>query len=128
MSDYWQPTGTDWSQTMTPAVDYTNLPSLNLGGASALSASTQPAQSSFDWIKGIQAIGGLAQDIGKGIYLAKGYQPGPYMGAGGFSGETDRASQEADIEEFISELLGKAMKKKEEDFKVSPLYGSQSVV
>lgn len=128
MSDYWQPTGTDWSQTMTPATDYTNLPSLNLGGASALSSSTQPAQSSFDWIKGIQAIGGLAQDIGKGIYLAKGYQPGPYMGAGGFSGETDRATQEADIEEFISELLGKAMQKKEEGFDLKPLYGSQSVV
>lgn len=128
MSDYWQPTGTDWSQTMTPAVDYTNLPSLNLGGASALSASTQPSQSSFDWIKGIQAIGGLAQDIGKGIYMAKGYQPAPYMGTGGFSGETDRSTQEADIEDLISELLDKAMKKKEEDIELSPLYGSQSVV
>lgn len=94
----------------------------------SISASTQPTQSSFDWIKGIEAIGGLAQDIGKGIYLAKGYQPGPYMGAGGFSGETDRASQETDIEEFISELLEKAMKKKEEDIKIRPLYGSQSVV
>jgi hypothetical protein len=129
MSDYWQPTGTDWSQTMTPAVDYSNIPSVNLGGINALSAATQPTQSSsFDWINGIKAIGGLAQDIGRGIYLAKGYQPGPFMGSGGFSGEMDRQTQESDIEDFIAELLNKAKEKRDQGFELTPLTGSKTVV
>ena len=129
MSDYWQPTGMDWNQTMTPAVDYSNIPSVNLEGVNALSAATQPPQSSsFDWISGIKAIGGLAQDIGKGIYLAKGYQPGPFMDSSGFSGETDRQTQESDIEDFIADLLNKAKEKRDQSFEITPLRGSQSVV
>lgn len=128
MSDYWQPTGMDWGQTMTPATDYSNIPSVNLGGINALSAATQPPQSSFDWISGIKAIGGLAQDIGKGIYLAKGYQPGPFMGSGGFSGEEDRQTQESDIEDFIAELLNKAKEKRDQGFELTPLQGSKTVV
>jgi len=129
MSDYWQPTGTDWSQPMTPAVDYSNIPSTNLGGISALSTSTQPSQSSsFDWINGIKAIGGLAQDIGKGIYLAKGYQPGPYMGSSGFGTEAEREGDGFSLQEVKELLYEIAKQKRDDNFELSPLRGSQSVV
>jgi len=128
MSDYWQPTGMDWNQTMTPAVDYSNIPSVNLEGVNALSTATQPPRSSFDWISGIKAIGGLAQDIGKGIYLAKGYQPSPFMGSNGFGTEAERGKDGFSLEEVKELLYEIAKEKRDQNFEITPLRGSQSVV
>jgi hypothetical protein len=98
------------------------------GAPSSISASTQPSQSSFDWLKGIEAIGGLAQNIGKGIYLAKGYQPGPYMGSSGFGTEAERGQDDSYIKDVMQYLLELSKEKRDKEVELTPLRGSQSVV